>query len=431
MFALTDFPAVITRSSNNYGPYQFPEKFLPLMITNALDDKPLPDYGDGKQQRDWLHVEDNCRGFLAVLERGRMGEVYNIGGSGREENLTLAVKLLRLDGKAGIAAVLREGSPGPRPALRLELRQDGGGARVEAGDSLEEGLRQTIEWYKANDAWLAGVRGGEYRSYYKNITRIAILRSAPSRHPLPALLTELRAVGSDRLRFAGPAKSCHPDKLSCKGSKQLFRGLGTPPERLSRRTRVFHGNVPPGKVRFDSALPRCSFRTITRAPSGGLCAACTINCGIRKPNFVAWSRARPWMSPWICAWVHRISANGPACCSPPKQQNQLYIPAGFAHGFLALTETVQFLYKCSDFYRSRGRPRHPVERSWNRDRLGNRRATALRKGSDASNPWRPFLKNACPDTHRNEAQDSADWQRWPSRARAKPAAAFLRRRGRA
>ena len=74
------FPGIITRSSNNYGPYQFPEKFLPLMITNALDDKPLPIYGDGKQQRDWLHVEDNCRGILAVLERGRIGEVYNIGG---------------------------------------------------------------------------------------------------------------------------------------------------------------------------------------------------------------------------------------------------------------------------------------------------------------------------------------------------------------
>ena len=91
-------PAVITRSSNNYGPYQFPEKFLPLMITNALDGKPLPIYGDGKQQRDWLHVEDNCRGILAVLERGRIGEVYNIGGLDIEENLTMARQLLRIDG---------------------------------------------------------------------------------------------------------------------------------------------------------------------------------------------------------------------------------------------------------------------------------------------------------------------------------------------
>ena len=93
------FPALITRSSNNYGPFQFPEKFLPLMITNALDDKPLPIYGDGKQQRDWLHVEDNCRGVLAVLERGRIGEVYNLGGADIEENLSMARRLLRVMGK--------------------------------------------------------------------------------------------------------------------------------------------------------------------------------------------------------------------------------------------------------------------------------------------------------------------------------------------
>src|SRR6202162_1660834 len=93
------FPGLITRSSNNYGPYQFPEKFLPLMITNAQNDKPLPIYGDGQQQRDWLHVEDNCRGVLAVLERGRIRAVYNIGGLDIEENLTIARTLLRLIGK--------------------------------------------------------------------------------------------------------------------------------------------------------------------------------------------------------------------------------------------------------------------------------------------------------------------------------------------
>ena len=84
------FPGIITRSSNNYGPWQFPEKLLPLLITNAIDDKPLPIYGDGKQERDWLYVEDNCRGILAVLARGRIGEVYNIGGLDVVENLTLA-----------------------------------------------------------------------------------------------------------------------------------------------------------------------------------------------------------------------------------------------------------------------------------------------------------------------------------------------------
>src|ERR1700674_826897 len=93
------FPALITRSSNNYGPYQFPEKFLPLMITNALYDKPLPIYGDGKQQRGWLHVEDNCRGILAVLKRGQIGEVYNIGGLDVVDNLTMAKRVLRIVGK--------------------------------------------------------------------------------------------------------------------------------------------------------------------------------------------------------------------------------------------------------------------------------------------------------------------------------------------
>ena len=91
-----DFPGMISRSSNNYGPFQFPEKLLPLMMLNALDDRPIPIYGDGKQQRDWLHVEDNCRGILAVLERGRLGEMYNIGGLDIVENMTLARRVLQL-----------------------------------------------------------------------------------------------------------------------------------------------------------------------------------------------------------------------------------------------------------------------------------------------------------------------------------------------
>src|SRR5271156_4683851 len=94
-----NFPALITRSSNNYGPFQFPEKFLPLMISNALDDKPLPIYGDGRQERNWLHVTDHCRAILAVLEHGRIGEVYNISGPDVLENLTMARRLLRATGK--------------------------------------------------------------------------------------------------------------------------------------------------------------------------------------------------------------------------------------------------------------------------------------------------------------------------------------------
>jgi dTDP-glucose 4,6-dehydratase len=161
-----NFPGLITRSSNNYGPYQFPEKFLPLMITNALTDKSLPIYGDGKQQRDWLHVEDNCRGVLAVLERGRVGEVYNIGGIDIEENLTVARTLLRLIGKQESLLSYVKDRPGHdrRYALRCEKMEKQLGWKPST--PLEAGLRQTIDWYKANVKWMEGVRDGEYLSYY-------------------------------------------------------------------------------------------------------------------------------------------------------------------------------------------------------------------------------------------------------------------------
>jgi dTDP-glucose 4,6-dehydratase len=159
-------PALITRSSNNYGPYQFPEKFLPLMISNALDHKPLPIYGDGKQQRDWLHVEDNCRAVLCVLEKGRCGEVYNVGGKDIEENISVARRLLQLMNRPESLLSYVKDRPGHdrRYALRCQKLQ----AELSWAPaiSLEAGLRQTIEWYRDHTAWLAGVRGGEYRSYY-------------------------------------------------------------------------------------------------------------------------------------------------------------------------------------------------------------------------------------------------------------------------
>ena len=160
------FPGIITRSSNNYGPFQFPEKFLPLMITNALDDKPLPIYGDGKQQRDWLHVDDNCRGVLAVLEKGRVGECYNIGGSDIVENLTIARRLLHLTGKPESLLSYVKDRPGHdrRYALTCNKMERHLGWKPQI--PLEDGLRQTIDWYKENSAWMAGVRGGDYLSYY-------------------------------------------------------------------------------------------------------------------------------------------------------------------------------------------------------------------------------------------------------------------------
>jgi dTDP-glucose 4,6-dehydratase len=160
------FPGIITRASNNYGPFQFPEKFLPLMITNALDSKPLPIYGDGKQQRDWLHVEDHCRGLLAVLERGRIGEVYNIGGLDVEENLTMAQRLLRVMGQPESLLTYVQDRPGHDRRYALNCRKIEAELGWKASVALDEGLRQTIAWYRNNGEWLAGVRGGEYRSYY-------------------------------------------------------------------------------------------------------------------------------------------------------------------------------------------------------------------------------------------------------------------------
>jgi dTDP-glucose 4,6-dehydratase len=161
------FPALITRSSNNYGPHQFPEKFLPLMITNALDGKPLPIYGDGKQQRNWLHVQDNCRGILAVLERGRVGEVYNIGSLDVQENLAMVRRLLRMMDKPETLLSYVEDRPGHdrRYALNCKKIEDELGWKPLI--SLDEGLRQTIHWYKSNADWLAGVKDGEHRSYYE------------------------------------------------------------------------------------------------------------------------------------------------------------------------------------------------------------------------------------------------------------------------
>jgi dTDP-glucose 4,6-dehydratase len=183
-----NFPAVITRSSNNYGPYQFPEKFLPLMITNALEDRPLPIYGDGLQQRDWLHVEDNCRGILAVMEKGRTGEVYNIGGTDVVDNLSMARHILPLMDKPESLLTYVQDRPGHdrRYAMRCEKIEKHLGWKPRI--TLEEGLRRTIEWYKDQASWLAGVRDGAYRRYYEQHydNREASLRALTERAPEPA-----------------------------------------------------------------------------------------------------------------------------------------------------------------------------------------------------------------------------------------------------
>ena len=161
------FPGIITRSSNNYGPFQFPEKFLPLLIANALEDKPLPIYGDGKQQRDWLHVRDNCLGLVAVLERGRIGEAYNIGGSDIVENLDMSRQILRLMSKPETLLTYVTDRPGHDRRYALDCTKMERELGWKPSISLEDGLGRTIEWYRTHGDWVADVRGGDYRRYYE------------------------------------------------------------------------------------------------------------------------------------------------------------------------------------------------------------------------------------------------------------------------
>jgi dTDP-glucose 4,6-dehydratase len=145
-------PALVTRCSNNYGPRQFIEKFLPLMIVRALADKPLPIYGDGLQQRNWLHVEDNCRAILSVLERGRLGHVYNIGGADVKDNLTVARDLLKIIGKPESLISHVPDRPGHDRRYALNSAKIWGELGWEPLIPLEEGLSQTVQWYRKNAA---------------------------------------------------------------------------------------------------------------------------------------------------------------------------------------------------------------------------------------------------------------------------------------
>ena len=166
-FVTFKMAVTITRASNNYGPYQFPEKLIPLMIANALEDRKLPVYGDGQQIRDWLYVDDHCRAIRAVLERGRDGEIYNIGGNRSLPNLEVVHKLLRLTDKSEDLIEYVKDRPGHdrRYALSSEklMRETGWRPVMD----FETGLAATIEWYRRNASWVARVRSGEYRAYYE------------------------------------------------------------------------------------------------------------------------------------------------------------------------------------------------------------------------------------------------------------------------
>ena len=168
-------PVIVTNCSNNYGPWQFPEKFIPLMIVNAIEERPLPVYGDGQQVRDWLHVQDHCEALLTICERGRVGETYNIGGSDERRNLEVLEKLCdlvdcRLDREPGSSRQLIEHVT-DRPGHDRRYAIDTSKVRREIGwqprFKFEDALSQLVDWYLEHADWVDAIRTGEYQDFYQ------------------------------------------------------------------------------------------------------------------------------------------------------------------------------------------------------------------------------------------------------------------------
>ena len=160
---------MITRCSNNYGPFQFPEKLIPLMIINAMNDKPLPVYGDGGNVRDWLHVSDHCAAIDTILRRGKEGEIYNIGGNSEQKNIDVVKFILQHLGKPeSFITFVRD-----RPGHDRRYAIDAGKIQRELGwqpkHSFRQGIAGTVEWYLSNHEWWKRIVSGEYQEYYRKM----------------------------------------------------------------------------------------------------------------------------------------------------------------------------------------------------------------------------------------------------------------------
>ncbi|MFQ5585241.1 MAG: dTDP-glucose 4,6-dehydratase [Thermodesulfobacteriota bacterium] len=162
------FPALITRSSNNFGPNQYPEKFIPLFTINALRDRELPLYGDGLNVRDWIYVEDNCAGIDAVLHRGEAGEVYNIGGGNEKTNIEIVGMILEATKKPRELIRFVKDRPGHDRRYSLDCEKAKGLGFTPRHD-FEEAVKQTVEWYMENRGWWERILSGEFTSYYERL----------------------------------------------------------------------------------------------------------------------------------------------------------------------------------------------------------------------------------------------------------------------
>ena len=166
-FKTYGFPVVVTRCSNNYGPYQFPEKLIPLFVTNALENRPLPVYGDGLNIRDWIHVEDHCRGLELVLEKGRPGEIYNLGGRAERTNLEITKSILRILGKPESLMQYVSDRPGHDRRYAIDFSKIEQEIGWKPRFDLDEGLRQTVRWYTEQENWWRRIKSGAYREFYE------------------------------------------------------------------------------------------------------------------------------------------------------------------------------------------------------------------------------------------------------------------------
>jgi dTDP-glucose 4,6-dehydratase len=160
-------PVVLTRCSNNYGPYQFPEKLIPLMIANALNDKSLPVYGDGMNIRDWLHVKDHCSAIDEVLHRGKIGEVYNIGGNNEKPNIEIVKLILQNLGKPDSLITYVKDRPGHDRRYAIDSSKIQRELGWTPSYTFEQGIADTIKWYMNNQTWWKRIMSGEYKEYYK------------------------------------------------------------------------------------------------------------------------------------------------------------------------------------------------------------------------------------------------------------------------
>ncbi len=169
-------PVIITRSSNNYGPYQHPEKFIPLFITNAMEGRPLPLYGDGKNVRDWLYVDDNCRAIDLVGRRGKIGEVYNIGAGEEKANIDIARAIIRLVGSDEDLLAFVSDRPGHDRRYAVDTRKIKALGWKKRFD-FNEGLERTVDWYRLNEDWWRRIKEGAFKRYYRGQYRERIIKA--------------------------------------------------------------------------------------------------------------------------------------------------------------------------------------------------------------------------------------------------------------